>query len=140
GRRVLAASTSLDSWRVEFEAGDLAAAERELRRDYEALSSMGEKYLLPTLATRLAAVLIAAGRWDEAEPLVAGAEEMVAPDDVDAQATCRSARAKLLVHAGRADEGVAAAQAAVELLRPTEGVLNLADALADAGAVPLAAG
>src|ERR687887_897538 len=46
GTNVLAASLSLDSHAVELLAGDPAAAERELRRDYDALDRMGEKYLL----------------------------------------------------------------------------------------------
>jgi tetratricopeptide (TPR) repeat protein len=140
GQSVLAASTSTNSWRVEFEAGDLAAAEAELRRDYEALTAMGERFLLPTVATRLAAVLAEVGRWEEAESLVAAAEELVAPDDVDALSSSRSVRARVLAHAGHEEEAAASARAAVALLRPTEGVLNLADALADAGSVLRIAG
>src|SRR5207249_8804460 len=48
GVHVLAASTSLDSGPIEMLAGEPAAAERELRRDHEALTAMGERYLLST--------------------------------------------------------------------------------------------
>ncbi len=67
GRNVLAASVSLNSWRVEMLARDPAAAERELRRDHAALEAMGERYLLSTVAGALAMTLIVQGRLDEAE-------------------------------------------------------------------------
>ena len=57
GPTVVGASTSLASSVVERLSGDLAAAERELRRDYEALTELGEKYLLSSVAAELARVL-----------------------------------------------------------------------------------
>ena len=46
GPSVTAASTSTESWRVEVLAGDLAAAERHLRRDHDLLEAHG-RALLP---------------------------------------------------------------------------------------------
>ena len=66
GRSVIASSTSLDSCGVEMLAGDPAAAERELRRDFEALSAMGERYVLSTVAVELARAVGAQGRQEEA--------------------------------------------------------------------------
>src|SRR5439155_12914091 len=69
GESVLAASTSLESASVELLAGDPAAAERELRRDYDQLERMGANYLLATTAGLLAQAVAAQGRDAEAEEL-----------------------------------------------------------------------
>ena len=51
GCSIVAASISQQSCRVELLAGDPAAAERELRRDFDELSEMGERYFLsPSLS------------------------------------------------------------------------------------------
>ncbi|HEY6058717.1 MAG TPA: AAA family ATPase, partial [Candidatus Limnocylindrales bacterium] len=140
GQSVLASSVSTNSWRVELEAGDLPGAEVELRRDYAALQAMGETYLLSTVATRLAAVLVRQGRWREAAGVVATARELAASDDVEAQSQWRSVRATLLANEGLAVEAVSLAREAVELLRPTEAPPHLADALADEASVHVALG
>jgi hypothetical protein len=57
------------------------------------------------------------------------AEEIAADDDVESQALWRSAKALIM---SRGDEGEAAeatARAAVELLRRTDGLVQIADAL-----------
>ena len=69
GRSVVAASTSQQSCRVEMLAGDPAAAERELRRDFDELEEMGERYFLSTAAGELARAVYAQGRYAEAEEL-----------------------------------------------------------------------
>jgi class 3 adenylate cyclase/tetratricopeptide (TPR) repeat protein len=132
GSNVLAASLSLDSHAVELLAGDLAAAERELRRDYEALDRMGEKYLLSTVAALLAHVLCAQGRYDEANALCMFTANVAADDDVQSQALWRSVRAKVLARTnGDREEAVALARKAVEILRTTDAIVWQADALVD---------
>ena len=96
GRSVVAASTSQQSCGVEMLAGDPAAAERELRRDFDELSEMGEKYFLSTVAGELARAVYAQGRYAEAEELTLMAEELSAEDDLTSQALWRSVRAKAL--------------------------------------------
>ena len=64
-----AATVSLDSSRVELLAGDAEAAERELRRGYDYLSRIGERYLLSSVAGLLAEAMVAQGRLEEAEAL-----------------------------------------------------------------------
>ena len=108
GGGLLAASTALDSSGVEMLAGDPAAAERELRRDYEVLERMGERYLLSTMAGLLAQALVAQGRYDEAAAMCERAEEMSGEDDVESQVLVRSVRAELHLDAGRAAEAAAA--------------------------------
>jgi len=140
GRSLLSSSTSVNGWRIEFLAGDLAAAERELLRDYERLAEMGEQFLLSTVAARLATVLVTAGRTDEAAAFVATAQEASAPDDVEAQALWRGAKARQLATMNSLDEAVTLATEAVELLRRTDSPVFLADALVDLGEVLKAAG
>ena len=119
GPSVTAASTSTESSRVELLAGDLAAAERELRRDHAALSELGERYYLSTVTALLAGVLEARGELAEAEALSRSAEELADEDDVDSQVAWRSARARVLALTGRSDEATRLAEEAVELAAGT---------------------
>src|ERR671932_181585 len=132
GLNVLAASLSVDSHAVELLAGDLAAAERELRRDYDALDRMGEKYLLSTVAGLLAQALCAQGRYEEANTMCMFTASVAAEDDTQSKALWRSVRAKVL--ARRPDEAEHAetlAREAVEILRSTDAIVWQADALVD---------
>ncbi|HUG47023.1 MAG TPA: adenylate/guanylate cyclase domain-containing protein, partial [Candidatus Limnocylindria bacterium] len=61
GHGVFAASTSLETARVELLAGDLQAAEELLRNDYAALESLGEKFVRSTIGALLARTLILKG-------------------------------------------------------------------------------
>lgn len=130
GERVLAASTSMDSGRVEMMAGDPEAAERELRRDYEALRSMGEKYFLSTAAGLLAHALYLQERYDESEAFSRVSEE-TSEDDVESQALWRRARAKCLARRGRFDDAEQLAREAVRLIEQTESPSLLAGTLLD---------
>jgi tetratricopeptide (TPR) repeat protein len=132
GSNVLAASLSLDSHAVELLAGDPAAAERELRRDYDALDRMGEKYLLSTIAGLLAQVLCAQGRYEEANEMCMITASVAAEDDAQSQALWRSVRAKVLARRREdAEHAVALAREAVEILRSTDAIVWQADALVD---------
>jgi tetratricopeptide (TPR) repeat protein len=140
GRSLLSSSTSVNGWRIEFLAGDLAAAERELLRDFERLAELGEQFLLSTVAARLATVLVSAGRPNEATRFVATAEAMSGPEDVEAQALWRGAKARQLSVTNGVDEAITLATEAVELLRSTDSPVFLADALVDLGEVLRAGG
>ena len=129
GATLLGARTSLQSAVVELLAGDTEAAERELRRDYETLDRMGERYLRPTVAANLALLLCREGRYDEAAIYAAVAEEVAADDDVESQALWRSAKALILSRSDEREAAEATARAAVELLRRTDGLVQIADAL-----------
>jgi tetratricopeptide (TPR) repeat protein len=120
GERVTAASTALDGGPVELLAGDYVAAERELRRDAEALEAMGERYLLSTVAALLAQALYAQGRLEDAESYTRVSEETAAHDDVESQVIWRCARGKVLARRGMLDEGETLLREAVELIMETE--------------------
>jgi class 3 adenylate cyclase/tetratricopeptide (TPR) repeat protein len=134
GTNVLAASLSLDSHAVELLAGDPAAAEQELRRDYDALDRMGEKYLLSTVAALLAQALCAQGRYEEANTMCMFTASVAAEDDAQSQALWRSVRAKVLARrngSGDGDRAVELAREAVEILSATDAIVWQADALVD---------
>ena len=139
GRSLVSASTSQQSCRVELLAGDPAAAERELRRDFDELSEMGERYFLSTAAGELARAVYAQGRYAEAEELTRLAEGLSADDDVTSQALWRSVRAKALARR-RDGDALALAREAVELLEDTDALPLQADALEDLAEVPRAPG
>jgi ATP/maltotriose-dependent transcriptional regulator MalT len=140
GPNVLAASLSLDSHAVELLAGDAATAESELRRDYEALDRMGEKYLLSTVAGLLAQALCAQARFEEANTLCSVTASVAAEDDAQSQALWRSVRAKVLARRGDREQALELAQAAVEGLRRTDALVWQADAFVDLAETRLALG
>ncbi len=117
GWRFDAALTSaIASGPVELLAGDAVAAERELRRDYEALAAMGERNYISTTAAFLAEALYRQGRDDEALQMTNESEQIAAEDDVATQYLWRSVRAKLVARQGRFDEAIALADAAVDII------------------------
>jgi ATP/maltotriose-dependent transcriptional regulator MalT len=121
-------------------AGDLDRAEMELRRDYEALLAMNERFLLSSIGSLLARVLERRGRVEEAEALTRNVEEIAAMDDVDAQAGWRGVRARILASRGDADEASRLASDAVALRRASDSPVLLAEALEDLAAVQRAGG
>jgi ATP/maltotriose-dependent transcriptional regulator MalT len=131
GSRVLAASTSLNSGPVEILAGDPAAAERELRRDYELLAGMGERYFLPSVIAFLARAVLEQGRVAEAEELATRCAEMSPLDDLESQAVWRGVRARALVRRGEAVEAERLAREAIEISERTDSPGMRADALID---------
>ena len=140
GKSVITASTSLDSCGVEMLAGDLAAAERDLRRDFEALEEMGEKYLLSTVAAELANVLAERDCNDEAERYTRVAEELAADDDLTSQALWRWVRAKVLARRGETEHALALAREATRMLSETDSLVARADALVALSEVAAVAG
>jgi predicted ATPase len=131
GAGVFAASTSIDSSRVEVLAGDYPAAERELRRDYEALDAIGERFLLSTVAGYLGRVVELQGRHDEAEAITRRVEEIGAADDPDPQASWRGVRARILAQRGQAETARRLAMEAVALRRQSDSPILQAEALLD---------
>ena len=116
GPNVMSPVTSLHSSRVEMLAGDPEAAERDLRIDFEKLSGIGEKYLLPLIAALLARAVSEQARYDEALELTKTAEQLADDDDVEPQAIWRCVRAELLARAGEPVGAERLACEAVEML------------------------
>jgi len=140
GPTVAGASTSLEAARVESLAGDLPAAERALRRDYEALTALGERYILSTVAGELARVLYAQGRVDEAETVSRHAQDLADPDDVASTTLWRTVQAKILARKGNRDGALILMGEAIDLLKRTDSVVAQAETLVDLAEVLRLAG
>jgi class 3 adenylate cyclase/tetratricopeptide (TPR) repeat protein len=140
GPTVVGASTSLETVWVERLAGDLTAAERELRRDYESLTELGERYLLSTVSGELARVLYAQGRHDEAEQMSRHAQELADADDIASQTLWRTVQAKVLARKGSCDLALILIGEAVDLLARTDAVIARAETLVDLAEVLRPAG
>jgi class 3 adenylate cyclase/tetratricopeptide (TPR) repeat protein len=131
GPTVVGSSTSLETAWVERLAGDLSAAERELRRDYGSLSQLGERYFLSTVAGELARIVYAQGRLDEADQLSRQAQELADDDDIASQTLWRTVQAKVLARKGNRDGALILIGEAVDLLTPTDAVSAQAETLVD---------
>lgn len=135
GGTVMAATVGLDSGRVELLAGDPAAAERELRHDYDVLGSIGERYTLSTVAGLLAEAVFRQGRWKEALDLTIVAEEMAADDDVESQGLWRRVRARVLASNGDLDGARTLAEEAVALMDSTDAPVMKANCRMDLASI-----
>jgi class 3 adenylate cyclase/tetratricopeptide (TPR) repeat protein len=133
------AITSLEAWRIEMLAGEPAEAERQLRRAYDTLVAMGERYLLCSVAGLLGQTLYELGRHGEVDALARQCEELASPS-VDDQALWRCVRAKVLAREGRLDEAEKLVEDALAVLATTDAVLFRFGALLDLAEVRRLAG
>ena len=141
GPSISGASTSIESSRIETLAGNPAAAEAALKRDFAALEALGETYYRASIAGLLAHTLVESGDLDGAERVIAVAREIGDPDDIEVQILWRSAEARVLAMGGNpSDEAVALAVEAVDLASSTVDLILHADALAVLAEVLEAAG
>jgi class 3 adenylate cyclase/tetratricopeptide (TPR) repeat protein len=140
GLAVLAAWTSVRSSGVEMLAGDPARAEEDLRKDFETLTGMGEKFILPPLTALLARSVFAQGRSEEATEIAGMAKELAAEDDLEAQVLWRGVRARILATEGDFEEAERLAQEAVDLMRTSDAPVKQADALMDLAEVLVKSG
>ncbi len=131
GFRVWVAGFSLLAGDVEMLADDPAAAERELRRGYDALEAMGERGLLSTVAAELARAVCAQARYDEAEQLTRVSEELARPLDVAAQISWRTVRATSIAGSGELAAAEALAGDALHAVEQTDDLNRQARVLAD---------
>lgn len=140
GWTFLAAQTSFDSGPVEMLAGDLEAAEAELRRDFDALERMGETNYISTTAAFLAEVLYRQGDMDGAEEHTKISEELAAQDDVSSQFRWRSVRGKVLASRGDTAEGEKLAREAVTMIQASDDLNSQGEAMIDLAEVLRLAG
>ncbi|MFL5756006.1 MAG: AAA family ATPase [Chloroflexota bacterium] len=140
GPSVTASSTSIESSWVEIMAGDLAAAERLLRRDDEELAAMGERFYRSAVVATLSLVLWSQARLAEADAAATLADELADPDDSFSQVVLRTTRARLRASEGKLDLAREIATGAVELAEATADIALQGDAWNAAADVALASG
>jgi class 3 adenylate cyclase len=141
GYLFFAALTSLDSAVVELLAGDLAAAESELRADYQRLEEMGERNYISTTAGLLADVLYRQGRYGESAEFAGACEHLASAGDVASQFLWRCVRGKLEARQGAIGEAESLLSAAMALIETSDqldlqgnGLLDFAEVRELAGA------
>jgi ATP/maltotriose-dependent transcriptional regulator MalT len=127
----LAALTSLASSIIEFLAGDLAAAESELRTDYRRLDEMGERNYISTTAGLLADVLYREGRYDESAEFTRVCQQLASPDDVASQFLWRCVQGKLSARQGAIDEAESLLSAATALIEASDWLDSQGNGLLD---------
>jgi class 3 adenylate cyclase/predicted ATPase len=136
---IYALSTSSDTARVEMLAGDYATAEQLLRSDFDALGAVGEQYSRSSIAGLLARALEAQGKLEEAAEVVQTAEDISAPDDVEAQVIWRGAKARVVARQGDVQGALILANEAVRLGEQADTPILAAEAIMDLAAVLRAA-
>lgn len=124
---------AIDGSTIELLAGDVEAAEHELRTGYRMLEEIGEVHLRPTIAAYLAAVLAQGHRTADAEEFSQFAQSHASGDDIVTQVMWRVASAQV-----RTSERLA--REAVELAAPTDFLELQATALLALARVLRAAG
>jgi tetratricopeptide (TPR) repeat protein len=137
----------LHAARVEMLADSAETAETYLRESYAALSEMGEKMVLATVAVELAESLYMQGRFGEALEMAEESAELAEDDDAEVQVLSRALRAKLAARAGDTSKGERLARAARERAEATDqpnlhgaAMLATAEVLSRSGRVEEAAG
>jgi class 3 adenylate cyclase/tetratricopeptide (TPR) repeat protein len=139
GELLTQATDSISEGLVELLAGDYAAAERVLRKGYQALETMGVTMQLRTVAALLARVLLRQERYEEAEELTRVCEQ--APEEqLDVQIKWRSIRAIVQARRGDLEEAERLAREAVSRADQTDQIDSQAEAYADLGEVLRLAG
>jgi class 3 adenylate cyclase/tetratricopeptide (TPR) repeat protein len=116
---------------IELLAGDLDAAERELRSGCEALESLGETSTLSTCAALLARTLELKGQLDEAERLTILSEQTASKDDLASQTTWRSVRARVLARHGDLEQAARLAREGARVAARTDFLVWRGEALLD---------
>jgi tetratricopeptide (TPR) repeat protein len=119
---------------IDVLAGDLDAAERELRLGRELFADAGAQPLAGHMAASLARVLAERGRLDETAELIEIAESSVDSRDLGGFVETRLAAARLAELRGLTDEAAGIADEALARLADTD-TIRLADALAARGRI-----
>ena len=103
---------------VAMVAGDLAAAERELRAGYEFAEASGENGLRSTTATFLARAILAQGRHEEARWFNDVGKELCEPDDLLTNVSWSGVEARLLAFEGQLEDAETPSAGVGRLRRP----------------------
>jgi class 3 adenylate cyclase/tetratricopeptide (TPR) repeat protein len=135
GHGFWAAASTQQASRIETLAGNLEAAEREIRHGCELWEAAGDRAYLSTFAGGLAKVLAALGRLDEAEEWAGRSAELGASDDVATQMLWREAQARVHAVRGEPAEAERLAREAISLIEGSDDGIFQPDAWVTLGDV-----
>ncbi|HTD77567.1 MAG TPA: AAA family ATPase, partial [Chloroflexota bacterium] len=140
GALTAASLASLTIGRIELLADETARATDELRSEFQTLGEMGERYFRPSIGALLAQAVCASGLYHEAIAISEEVEAISPPDDPEAQAIWRTARAKAQAALGCLPEALRLTEEAVDILAATDALVWKADTLFDRAIVLMQAG
>jgi tetratricopeptide (TPR) repeat protein len=122
GMLVVAGILSMYESRVEWEAGNVAAAERALEEGLAQLEEIGDRGFHGTVALMLAELRYVRGRYDDARALCASARSTTEPSDLFNFVLLDSIEGCLLAREGRLDEALRQCRRAIELTVEMDGI------------------
>jgi class 3 adenylate cyclase/tetratricopeptide (TPR) repeat protein len=131
GDLLTAAADTISQGLIELLAEDIPAAERVLRRGYEALEERHATTSRANVAALLARALLRRGRFTEAEHFTQICERLTAIGQLDTRIKWRGIRAIILARRGKLQEAEKLARAAVKLAQDSEQLDSQAEALVD---------
>jgi class 3 adenylate cyclase/tetratricopeptide (TPR) repeat protein len=114
GMLVVAGALSMYESRVEWEAGNLGAAERTLEEGLAQLEEIGDRGFHGTVALMLAELRYVRGRYDDALALFASARTTTEPYDLFNIVLLDSIEGCLLAREGRLEEALRQCRRAIE--------------------------
>src|SRR5262249_34842304 len=135
GLTIVVASGAMYAAATESLAGDVVAAERELRVGYELLNQLGEHGSLSTIAAFLAQTLYTQGRFEEARTFTVVSERAASSQDVVSQVVWRQVRAKVLARSRELEEAERLAHESLDLSSESDALNVRGDLLLDVAEV-----
>ena len=122
GMLVVAGALAMHESRVEWKAGNLAAAERTLEEGLAQLEEIGDRGFHGTVALMLAELRYVRGRYDDARALCASARTTTEPSDLFNFVLLDSIEGCLLAREGRLEEALRQCHRAIEHTDGMDGV------------------
>ncbi len=139
GMSLLTTTLAMESGEVELLAREWTAAERILREAWDELGAAGERGYRSTVGVALATAIVAQGRLEEAEAIVAECGPMTSRDDFVTHNGVHLVRAGIAIARAQHEDAVDHARAAVEIVGPTDFLEQTADSYIVLGQALLAA-
>jgi tetratricopeptide (TPR) repeat protein len=140
GLHMETARLGMDTSAIERLAGNLEGAVTELRRAYDALDAVGERFALSTVSGFLAETLLELDELEEASRFCDRSRELATPADIASQALWRYVRGRILARRGAPEEAEAIVREAIGLLDATDAVTYQIEASVALGEALVAAG